>query len=372
MRLKLIFRSFFYELRRIPYRVNGLKVYIAEWIAIFRKYPIYRNIHWGKKEKAQFDTFWKKAYGRKIPNMWHRLYQASSGKFCVDYIPELLYSTRIEPLMNDYIYSDVIEDKVFVELLSFKTNCEVPQTIIIRSNGRYYDSNRSLITKSEAIKALAEEHDVVLKPSVRSSSGNGIKFFDQLNRNEAIELLDINSNDFIIQKRISQHPKFAKLNPSSINTIRITTYVINGKVYHMPLCLRIGRAGEKVDNIHAGGLGVGLTDEGVLLSEAYQLGYGDNAKRFRRHPDSNVLFENYRLPFIKEIIRCAYEVHGRYPHVGIISWDFTVNDQDKVVLIEANIRGQGIWFCQMIHGKGAFEKQTKDVLKLVRLNKSKQ
>ena len=69
---------------------------------------------------------------------------------------------------------------------------------------------------------------------------------------------------------------------------------------------------------------------------------------------------------IPEIISAAYRVHERLSHIGIVSWDFTVDDTDNVVVIEANIRGQSIWFPQIVHGKGAFGEHTKEVLSVIK------
>ena len=366
MSLKQKYRAFLRMLRYLPYKFDNMKFWLAEWKAIIVKHRLYKNVKWTKKEQKQFDDYWKNSYGKKIPNMWHKLYQASSGKFSVDYMPEYLYTTKIEPCMNDLFYSSVIEDKNFVEILSYNSDCVVPETIVVCSNGMFYDSNRKLVTKKEALDLILHSKNIIFKPATGSSSGKGIKIFSQVESENVEDIIGDFGKDYIAQKVIMQHPQFAKLNPSSVNTIRITTYIVNGKIYHMPLCLRIGRDGSSVDNIHAGGLVIGLNDDGELLSEGYQLGYGNSTKKFKRHPDSNVLFEGYKLPYIKDIIEAAYVLHGRYLHVGIISWDFTINSNNEVVFIEANIRGQSVWICQMIHGKGAFEGQTNKILQLIK------
>ena len=366
MKIKQGYRAFLKALKYVPYKVDNVKYWIAEWRAIILKRDIYHNVKWSRDEQKQFDDYWKSAIGRKIPSMWHKLYQASSGKFSVNYMPEYLYTTKIEPRMNDLLYSSVVEDKNFVELLSYNSKCVVPETIVVCSNGRFYNSNRRIIDKKEAINLILKNKNMIFKPATGSSSGKGIKTFHQLDYNNVESVILEYGKDFIVQKIIAQHSRFSKLNPSSVNTIRITTYILDEKIYHMPLCLRIGREGSSVDNIHAGGLVIGVNDDGELLPEGYQLGYGNCTKKYRKHPDTNVIFEKYRLPYIKDIIETAYMLHGRYLHVGIISWDFAINDKNEVVFIEANIRGQSVWICQMIHGKGAFEEQTKDILKLIK------
>lgn len=58
-------------------------------------------------------------------------------------------------------------------------------------------------------------------------------------------------------------------------------------------------------------------------------------------------------------------LHLNAPQLGIISWDLTVDQNGVFVLIEANTRGQSIWFPQMANGMGAFGKNTAEILKFI-------
>ena len=368
MQVKDLYKSLLSITENIPNQLELTKTRIAEDVAIIRKAPLYKNIHWSNSQQKEFDEYWISLYGKKISNKWHRLYEASSGRFSVDYIPEKMYTTEIEPALNDRQYAVALEDKSVIEALSKGCGCVVPDTYVVCSKGQYYDHIREPISIAKAVSILKGK-DFVVKPTVGSSSGRGIIFCkknDALNENYLKGLLQKQGNDFIAQAVIRQHPSYSIFNPSSINTIRIMTFIIKNKIHHVPLALRIGRISKNVDNIHAGGLVIGVEDDGSLLPFAFELGYGDKAIKYSQHPDSKVVFNGYKLPYIKEIISSAHLVHGRYPHIGIISWDFTIDENGNVVLIEANIMGQSIWIPQMIHGKGAFGSYTKDILKVIR------
>lgn len=366
MSLKSIYRSFIDRISSLSYRIDWTKTFIAEWYAIIRKRSIYKDVKWSRKQKRDFNAFWIKNYGKKIPSWWHKLYQKCSGEFCVDYMPELIYSTKIEPMLCDYKYSKALEDKFLVEILSMNSGCVVPETVVACSNGSYYDSDRRVISKKKAMQIVLNTTDMIAKPTVGSSSGHGIIVIKEPDPKVVKSVFSSFGNDFIIQKLIVPHESFAKYNPSSINTIRITTYILNGKIYHFPLCFRIGRSGKSVDNIHSGGIGIGVRDDGSLLEYAYDLGYGDCIKKMKEHPDSGVVFDGNVLPSVKRILDSAYRMQGRFPHIKIISWDFTVNNKGEAVLIEANIKGQAVWFPQMIFGKAVFGEHTKEILKLIR------
>lgn len=370
--LKHSYRKTLRWLELLPAKLEGFKTYLAEWYAIYRKAPLYRHIKWSKNQQEEFDQYWTQIYGKKISNRWHKLYQSFNGTFCVDYIPEMLYTTKIEPLLNDRVYAKVLEDKSFINTLCAGETVVVPKTICVCSAGRFFDGDFRLITKSEAVECLKRERNIVIKPTVGSSSGKGILFLPcsaDIGKAELDLILTEAGNDAIVQKCITPHPDFARFNRTSINTIRIITYIINEKMNHVPLAFRIGREGKQVDNIHAGGIVVGVHDDGTLLDLGYELGYGDTTKTYTNHPDNGVRFAGFKLPCIPQIIDAAYRIHGKMPHTGIVSWDFTVNEKEEVVLIEANIMGQSAWFPQIIHGKGLFGEDTAVVLKAIKGNK---
>ena len=55
--------------------------------------------------------------------------------------------------------------------------------------------------------------------------------------------------------------------------------------------------------------------------------------------------------------------------VGVVNWDFTIDEYGNPVLIEGNMRLGGIWVFQMAHGKGAFGDKTSEILEWVKIMK---
>ena len=129
----------------------------------------------------------------------------------------------------------------------------------------------------------------------------------------------------------------------------------------MPIVLRIGRNGSIVDNAHAGGLFIYISDDGILSKYAFS----EKQDRFDRHPNSGVIFKNYKIDFITQLLNCSKKMHLNTPQLGVISWDLTIDENEKIVLIEANTRGQSIWFPQMSSGKPAFGDNTEKMLQII-------
>lgn len=345
----------------------------AEKYALHRKRGLYTYVKWSNQQKVEFNKFWKNNYGQKIDSRGHKLYEGINGVFHKNYFPDYLFATKLEPKLNNYIYARLYGDKSLTELLYSKSSkLKMPQTYLVKSSGIWYDAKRKILDSVEVKNSLYNLGAAIIKPTVGGNSGKGIIFCNfvdgiDLNKETSIDTL-INSdyNDFIIQEKLVQHSSFSMLYPSSINTIRIITYIANEKVYHADICLRMGTGGIKVDNIHAGGIGIGISNSGILNEYAYKLGYSDSKIKMDKHPDTEIIFGNYKLEGINGIIETALDLHGLTPHMGIISWDFMVDKEGDSILIEANYMGQAIWFTQIVHGKPFFGENTEYMINLIK------
>ena len=71
---------------------------------------------------------------------------------------------------------------------------------------------------------------------------------------DANSLNDVLSREtYLIQERIAQHEKMSRLNPSSVNTIRLVTCYRGETIEPFSAGVRLGREGNVTDNWHKGG-----------------------------------------------------------------------------------------------------------------------
>ena len=372
--MKKAYRKFLDFLADVIVKVECTKTFVAEKCAIYRKKSLYKNVKWSSEQQKEFDDFWKENYGKKISNRWHRLYEAGNGIYRKDYMPEIIYSTKIQPKINNRNYCKVFSDKDLMPIF-FNDRIQgvrTPKSYVSNSNGQFYDSQRHLITKEKTVELLENVGQAVIKPTVDSGSGKGVIIVDIQNGknvrdNRTVEeILNSYKVNFVVQEKIKPCKSLMELYPHSINTLRVITYMLNDKVFVAPVSLRIGGGGGEVDNIHAGGFSISVSNNGELGKYAYKLGYGDSYKTFECHPDTKVKFEGYKLGFIERIIDAAKRLHELTANIGIISWDFTVDDNEEIILIETNLKGQSIWFPQILSGKSVFGENTADILKMIR------
>lgn len=372
--MKILYKRIVKFFFNISVWIEILKTFVFEWYAILRKKPLYKDIKWTKEQQKEFDEFWKRNYGKKISNRWHKLYEACTGVHRIDYLPEIIYSTKIEPKFNNYTYCTVYSDKNLNELFfdGVIDGVRTPKSFLSNNHGIFYDNNRRIISKEKAVEIFSNIGEAVVKPTVDSSSGRDVIIVNMQNGKNirtgmtVEDILENYKSNFVVQERVKPCEELATLYRSSINTIRIISYIVGDKIAVAPISLRIGGGGSEVDNIHAGGMSIAVANDGSLAEKAYRLGYGDSFESFVKHLDTGIEFKGYKLSFIDRLISTAKRLHEMTANIGMVSWDFTVDDNDEIVVIEANFRGQSVWFPQMLSGESFYGENTVDILKKLR------
>jgi len=344
-----------------------VKIIIGEYFNIFRKKNLYKDIELSAHQEKEVQHFWKSHYGRKISTRWHRLYQSYNGAYNKKYFPEIIFTTKLERKLNNREIAKIISDKSLYPIY-YKDieNVRLPDTYLIDNSGIYYNGNRNIITHGHAVEILEDIGECIIKPTMDSSSGDSVHLFNfkkgiDFNSGKTVaEVLEGYNQDFIVQERIIPSSKMSELYPHSVNTLRIITYLIDDHVDHAPVTLSMGRAGNHVDNIQAGGVSVAVSDEGELNRK----GYTHFQEIHHHHPDTGTVFGDLKLSKVPEVIRAAKEMHEKTPHMRIISWDFTIDSNEEIVLLEINIFGQSVWFPQMVSGKPIFGDNTEKMMQL--------
>lgn len=353
----LIFFQMTYE--RVKYRSPKTK-----WI--------WKKVKLTKEQKKSIDRYYKQNYGKKIPYTYHRLFTGFTGNFDEKYIPEMLYATYFERFLTDLNYSSVFTNKNTLSIFAKGLGVKMPQNIITCSKNIYFDSNFNTIEIAEAEQILKNAGKVFIKLSLDSCGGHGCfisNFVDgvDINTNKSVsETLSKLGSDFSIQEVIVCHDSIRKIYPHSVNTFRIITYILEGKVYYCPIIMRIGLGGSFIDNASAGGIFIAVDDDGTLHKSAFT----EYRKEFTKHPDTNINFEGQKIEHLNKIIDTAKRLQIAIPQVGVVNWDFTIDENGEAVLIEANMKNEvqsgSVWLSQMAHGKGAFGDNTAKVLRFIR------
>ena len=203
-----------------------------------------------------------------------------------------------------------------------------------------------LRTRDQLIGLLARRGaGLVLKP-VDGGQGRNLLVLAECNADGAVrsdgtrmdhdalfDFLAREDEGWLIQYRVEQHPDLARVHPSSLNTLRIMTLVLDdGTITTTIGRLRMGRGGGAHDNSSAGGLTCQI-DLATGHCGAAMLAYGD--ERFATHPDTGAAIEGLAIPHWQAAHELVERAHALLPFPRDLGWDVGVTP-DGPVLIETN------------------------------------
>lgn len=187
----------------------------------------------------------------------------------------------------------------------------------------------------EAFEDFVAKHTMFVKKVYDESCGRGVEFVD-LSKNEKpiIDLLQelLESGPVVLEEVVQQTPDIARINPSSVNTVRVMTVRTKEGVVLPYGFFKAGRSGSFVDNGGSGGLFCGIDIEtGVVTTD----GVDEVGFRYSKHPDSQVEIIGFQLPEWHQARTLCIEMAEGIPEARWIGWDIAHTAQGWVV-IEGN------------------------------------
>lgn len=340
-----------------------------------RRVEICNSTKLSQEQIDSVEKLYKNNYGKKIPLTWHKSYTAYTGRFDKYYFPEILYIPEFERYMNyNQSLANVLEDKNLLYVFAKASNVRMPRMYLSCQAGIYKDAENKVLDFEKACALISNIGVCFAKPSIGTDSGRGCEVYCLVNgtdtksgKTSGMLLKDLGKN-FTIQERLVCHESIRKIYDGSVNTFRIMTYRWKNQIIVAPIIMRIGRGGSYLDNAHAGGMFIALSDDGTLHKTAFT----EFKEEFVEHPDSKLKFEGYRIPLLPNVVDAVKRMHYSLPAIGVINWDMTLDESGQPVLIKANVNGGSIWLFQMAHGCGVFGERTPEILRwLHKMNETK-
>lgn len=253
------------------------------------------------------------------------------------------------------------QDKFYFYLFLSRLGVPTPKVLCYTKNRAvlYADDSfkidKSLSTSKQLESIFANDMDAFAKPS-DGMMGQGVfrlqikkaKVYIDGVEHSIHDLIDmVLSTNYILQETIIQEERMSKLCSSSVNTIRLQTVMDkNGNVIPFGAMVRIGREGSSVDNWAKGGAIVGINDNGKLKAVGFlKPQYGTT---IIEHPDNHLVFDGYEIPFYKEAVDKAVELHKMMYRSHSIGWDIAIT-KDGPMFIEGNDRWE-VSMIQAVHG----------------------
>ena len=189
--------------------------------------------------------------------------------------------------------------------------------------------------KEKFVEFLQKNEKIIIKP-ISSNCGHGVLVADINEINLDLFFNEqINKGAFICEEIVEQSKELALLNSSSVNTLRIVTFLLNGEVYILAACLRMGRVGNIVDNAGAGGI---FADVDVKLGIVSTGGKSYKGDYYNVHPDSKVQIVGFKIPDYNKAISMIHSIAKYRQDTILIAWDLAHTNQGWI-LIEGNAVG---------------------------------
>lgn len=294
--------------------------------------------------KKQILDLWKKKYGVKVDLGWFSHYVHCYGEESPYYIPDNIFHGIIEPYFNKDEYIKCMSNKNYFE--NWLPGLKHVHTLAKLIQGVWYDNDFHLLSVQDVVDILAQHSEFVAKPSVESAGGAGVLFItEKVDAAKLTELQKSFPSDFVIQEVFRQHPDMNEIYPHSVNTVRVMSLNFHGKVRILSSLLRMGANGNRVDNMVSGGVNCAILPDGSLCNKLYNA----IGTRFDGHPNTGSV-EGKKVPNFSAVLDAVENAHKCLPYMGIISWDFAIGEDAQPVLVEFNLKPQGLDLHQRENG----------------------
>ena len=170
------------------------------------------------------------------------------------------------------------------------------------------------------VKPICGEGGVGIEKITLSESVDVEKLYHKLYMNQQKLIEDV----------IIQHPDMNLLYDKSVNTMRIFTFLQDGKATVLQAVLKFGNGGV-VDNFSSGGMYTFLDQNGVVLTAAI-----DKEDRiFEKHPTTQLDIIGFQVPLFQEALELVKQAAQVIPTVQYVGWDVAIT-KDGPVLVEGN------------------------------------
>lgn len=272
------------------------------------------------------DEYASEVLGWKGYAPWLYVYSIVSNEFKEGWIPDNYFAKVVLPVISGD-YGKLSDHKPLAGALF---NSDVFPDIGCYVNGLFLDNNYRLLPNSNLTKFLFEKSDIIVFKIDNSMQGKGVYLFDRSSFDvESIKSL----GNGVFQYFITQHPFFSELMPSSVATIRLTTYYQdNADISVRAGFLRLGRASEQSIKWSSNILIPIDLETGQLNS----FGFYPNFLTLTMHPDTQAAFKNQQIPFFNKCCSTAINLHRKIPFDRCIGWDMIVDNNNNVKVMEWN------------------------------------
>jgi len=274
-----------------------------------------------------------------------------SGLKTLDYMPLNIYFTSIDPVLNNKQMEWGYAEKGNYRKLYDIDN--EPLSLLRFLNGLAYDFGGHLVLDPAnfLVDVLKSRKKILVKPVVETWGGRNVLVFEKqksenwkcINGETELSLKGLKgfySSNFVVQEYLEQHPFYSRFNVSSFNTLRIYVYrsPSDEQVHVLHSVLKVGKSGNVVDNIGAGGTAFYVKPDGTIMP-----GISKKLEKIEFVPGDpgTAISEIGKAPGIDAIKHLAVKVAFKTPFHRVLALDVNIDVTNKPRLVELNLSEAG-------------------------------
>lgn len=286
------------------------------------------------------DEYAMDIFGWKGYAPWLYVYSAMNDKFKEGWIPDNYYGKVVVPNLKGN-YGEIADFKSLTSRLF--DSIHFPD-IAYYTNGLWLSPKYQIMSDTQIIELSSSQGEKLVYKVDNSLQGKGVYFIDRDNIN--IEKLKKIGNG-VLQNYIKQHNFFNDIIQNSVATLRITSVISEkGEVSVRACYLRVGRSSDT----HV--MSASHIRIPVSISNGYldKFGYTTNWLQIEKHPDTDFIFENQKIPHFNKFLEAAINLHKMVPFTRTIGWDMILDINNNVKVMEWNGSHNDIKFSEATQG----------------------
>lgn len=309
---------------------NNKEFYWGDWY--FKDHVMPEDFDYKAHKKELSPYFQDRDF--KVSMMFADYYSQLNGIHSDRYISMDVYYFFVLPALNRFDFINAYLDKnIYSELFP---DVKQPQTVIKNMNG-IYSRHGEEIQLMDAVTLIQQYgKEMIIKPTVDTCNGDGVAQIQALGTDELVALLKQYGHNFIVQEKVKQHPDIQRVNPTSLNSMRLFSYRRLDGTYDFlyPYSFfRYGNKGAIKDNVSQGGAMCRVRADGSVDDRAYRF---KSMKVYSLAEETGV--ENLVIPHFDKVVKTLLTMHKRLPYFDLVGWDLTVTPEGEPLFIEFNLQ----------------------------------
>lgn len=271
---------------------------------------------------------------------WLYVYSAINNEFKEGWIPDNYYGKIVVPSLKGNYGSiadyNSLQGKLF--------NSENFPDRVYYANGLWMSTKYEVLTEQDVKQIVFEKSERAVFKIDNSLQGKGVYFFDKTK----IDLNHLKTlGNGVLQSFINQHEFFENIISNSVATLRLTS-VINekGEVSIRACYLRVGQN----TDTHVRSASHIRIPVNIENGELDEVGYNTSWNRINKHPQTDFLFKNKKIPHFNKFIQTSINLHKMVPFTRIIGWDMILDKNHDIQVMEWNGSHNDIKFSEATQG----------------------